>query len=279
MKTEFTESSYAFAVTSELANGALGVATAAPVIPSLQAEGSSGGGYDVKIPLNPVPLFLQFKVPTVLKRSSHLRPISFPIPYYRIHLRTNSPNQHKLLLDLEGSGNFVFYASPRFHEAAELDRLYLGRKIALNSIYLRPGDIGRLDTKKHHIAYCDQPHAWVHSEPKLIDNQFFTEETFSLLREKVSEAPIQDSDSFLKKLSNDIISTVNRFSSDFSDDAFDQLVTVYDVESEEEYDRIPDKPFVPLKEGTRTLRELSQIAQTYLGAQLFILGSKFVDEN
>lgn len=274
-RSEFSESTYAFAVTRELVGGVLGVPVAAPSIPSLQAEGASGGGYDVKIPLNPVPLFLQFKVPDVLKRSSYLRPPGFPIPYYRIHLRTSAPNQHKLLLELEAQGNVVFYTAPRFHQACELDNHFSNETVALNSIYIRPDDVGFLDSGKHHIAYCGQPWVWVHSEPQRIERRHSTDQTFEQLRKRVAEAKYQEPKSFLEELSRKLVDTINQLLVDTKEEQYDYATSGYDPEVDEAYSRIPDKPFIPLEHRTRTFGELNQIALTYLGTQLYVLGSKF----
>ena len=61
MESTFSEFSYGFALTQELASGRFGSLVAAPVCPSLIQEGQPGGGYDVKLPLIGAPLFLQFK--------------------------------------------------------------------------------------------------------------------------------------------------------------------------------------------------------------------------
>lgn len=53
MKPEMSEFSYGFAFTNELMTSPGGHVIAAPEFPSLQKEGTPGGGYDVKIPLAP----------------------------------------------------------------------------------------------------------------------------------------------------------------------------------------------------------------------------------
>ena len=71
---EFSEFSYGFALTDSLLAIIAERIGTAPVFPSLIQEGKAGGGYDVKIPALPVPIFLQFKIPRVLVRGSALRP-------------------------------------------------------------------------------------------------------------------------------------------------------------------------------------------------------------
>src|SRR5687767_8064459 len=97
----FSEFSFGFSLTYCLCRALRSSMGSAPVFPSLIQEGRTGGGYDVRLPMIPFPMFLQFKIPYVLTRSSSLKPRTYPVPYYRIPLRTQYPNQHQLLLDLQ----------------------------------------------------------------------------------------------------------------------------------------------------------------------------------
>jgi hypothetical protein len=209
-QADFSESSYAFLATHEIMNGAFGVVTSSPEFPTLRQEGSTAGGYDVRIPLNPVPLFLQFKVPDVIRKNTHLRPPEFPIPYYRFYLRTKRPNQHALLLGLESKNDLVFYTSPRFHEATSLDNYYRSNGIIQNSLFIRPSDIGKMDDKRHHISYCRFPVAWCHSQPKEIKKRFSTQRTLDEIKKKVIHAPISNADSFLQELSYRVTDAINK---------------------------------------------------------------------
>src|SRR6266446_3142726 len=110
---QFSEFSYGYTITDNIIHGGFPGVPAAPFFPSLISEGTSGG-FDVKIPLRPVPLFLQFKIPQVVSRASAKMPDAFSPPYFRMHLRTKRPNQHQLLLDWEAAGNLVCYATPDF---------------------------------------------------------------------------------------------------------------------------------------------------------------------
>ena len=51
MEPLFSEFSYGYAVTSELANGILGHVKGNPIFPTLRQEGHFGGGYDILLPL------------------------------------------------------------------------------------------------------------------------------------------------------------------------------------------------------------------------------------
>jgi len=164
---EFSEFSYGHALVDNIVHGGFGSLSAAPVFPNLKTEGSVGGGYDVKIPLCPVPLFLQFKIPQIISRNSRLMPPEYFAPYYRMHLRTKPINQHNMLCDLENSGNEVFYATPVFDEERDLDRYYQSNTIVDRSAFFSPLDIGWMNDTSHHVAY-DRHHdyGWARSKPK-----------------------------------------------------------------------------------------------------------------
>jgi hypothetical protein len=70
MKPEFSEFSFGYALTENARHAGLGDFTAAPIFSSTVAEGRAGGGYDVELTFNGVPMLLQFKIPEVLTRHS-----------------------------------------------------------------------------------------------------------------------------------------------------------------------------------------------------------------
>lgn len=128
MKPDFSEFSYGYAVTEELVSQDTASVIAAPVFPSLYAEGRKGGGYDVKIPLVGTPVFLQFKLSEQLQRTNakEHRAGLLSVPYLRMHLRpTRHSDQHNLLLALESSEEAVFYVAPEFVRPDELNSHYL----------------------------------------------------------------------------------------------------------------------------------------------------------
>lgn len=170
---EFSEFSYGFALTHSIV-GALGsVLGKAPIFPSLIQEGSSGGGYDVKLPLVPFPIFLQFKIPAVLTRSSSLKPAAYATPYYRFPFRTKLPNQHQLLLDLEAVQPLVSYVAPLFHELSYLDHYFSLSSVHQHSAYVRPSQIGPLDVTSHHLNYRPgEAIYWLRSDPKAMEGDF-----------------------------------------------------------------------------------------------------------
>lgn len=180
---EFSEFSFGFALTHSLIKAFGSLLPAAPVFPSLIQEGSKGGGYDVKLPLIPIPLFLQFKIPYVLRRSSKWRPKPYWLPYYRVALRTSAPDQHMLLLTLKKKEPLVFYAMPFFHEVLDLDKHFSSSSVHLNSAFVLPSRLGQLDDGSHHLAYQRGAAAfWLRSEPKAIEGAFDFEHMATALK-------------------------------------------------------------------------------------------------
>jgi hypothetical protein len=165
---DISEFSYGFALTQELIAIADPPLRAAPIFPSLIEEGRPGGGYDVRLDIPGFPLFVQFKRADCMVRrsaSETVPPYSFRLPFYRMKItaRTRSA-QHDMLIDLDTGRNQVFYAAPLFHTVEELNRFYLQKTVSMNSFFIRPRSIGRLDDDSHHVAF-DAGRYWVFSEP------------------------------------------------------------------------------------------------------------------
>lgn len=156
MHSDFSEFSYGYAVTEELATKNNAKVIGAPRFPSLYEEGKTGG-YDVNIPFRGKPVFLQFKLSDYLERRNarEFRNGVMTVPYYRMHLRPERhSDQHQLLRDLESSGESVFYIAPEFHLPAELNQYYLDKSVVVNSAAFAPSDIGPLpDRDEHYIAF------------------------------------------------------------------------------------------------------------------------------
>jgi len=157
MRPDFSEFSYGYAVTEEIVTASKATLVAAPLFPSLYEEGKSGGGFDVKIPLVGTPVFLQFKLSDCLERKNAKE---YPktiknLPYYRMYLRPrNHSDQHQLLIDLEASGESVFYIAPEFHRPSELNSFYQSKTVVSNSAAFSPSDLGPLaDDDQHYVVF------------------------------------------------------------------------------------------------------------------------------
>jgi hypothetical protein len=176
MKPAISEFSYGYVVVDAFVRNTTLPIVAAPLFPSLKAEGSTGGGYDVEIGFSEGQLlFLQFKLSDHMVRWSarEARDGVLTPPFYRMHLRPlRISDQHQLLLDLETLGNPVYYTAPKFHRTAELNDVFLSRRAIEQSFFVPPSAIGQLpDDKAHHVAFKEGSPIFIYSEPRRIGRQ------------------------------------------------------------------------------------------------------------
>jgi len=185
-----SEFSYGFAITSELIRS-LGGVTAAPVFPSLFAEGRPGGGWDVRLDRPGVPLFLQFKLCEVMTRRNcrESQSLRFNVPCYRMHLRpARSSRQHEMLLDLERSGQDVYYIAPAFHRPDELNAAFLTRSVRRQSFWVKPSDVGPLpDPFEHHVSFELSGRWAFFSEPRILESKRGFDEVATNLEHRLRE--------------------------------------------------------------------------------------------
>jgi hypothetical protein len=172
MNSEFSESTYAYALTSELIEWRGTQIQSAPVFPSTWEEGQPGMGYDVVLDRPGIPLFIQFKLSQCLvqRNAKEVRLGLLSVPYYRMHLRPASlSKQHAMLLDLERAGNEVKYAAPMFYETDEFNSHYFRHTMLPHSLWLSPLAIGPLPDGNPHYVACSQGGAhYLCSEPTLL---------------------------------------------------------------------------------------------------------------
>lgn len=169
LESKLTEFSYGFAVTSEIVN-LENARTAAPVFPSLYDEGKKGGGYDVKISAA-IPIFLQFKLSQRMTGVRASQYSHFGKPYYRFPITPpNISQQHQLLVNLEISGQSVFYIAPEFHTIDEFNGFFKNQAVVKNSAAFSPLEIGSLSDEVKHFMCFERlvPHGYFCSEPKQI---------------------------------------------------------------------------------------------------------------
>lgn len=172
MKLGYSEFSYGYAFTENLIrSSATGPATA-PVFPNLVQEATLG--YDVFVDLPGVPLYFQFKLPTLLTRSNAreiqlgLTGLSLNLFRMPLMLRDKS-DQHKNLMALEAKfPKAVFYTSPEMETVDDFNAAYVAAIVPGHSAFFSPRAIGPLpDDKEHCVSYCQSSAiAWRCSEPK-----------------------------------------------------------------------------------------------------------------
>ena len=173
MKVDYTEFSYGYAFTENLIRSSSKSPTGAPVFPNLLQEGQSG--FDVRINFPGIPLFFQYKLPDVMKRTTASEIAKWAcrgltIPFFRISMmRSDISRQHELLIKLEERyPGCVFYAAACLENIDEFDRAYDTASVAEQSVFFSPKEIGTLpDNKAHTIAYQrGLANAYFCSEPR-----------------------------------------------------------------------------------------------------------------
>jgi len=172
MHPDISEFSYGYALTESLIRASPFPIKAAPIFPSLIDEGRVGG-YDVHLPFEGFPLFLQFKLSHHMVRGTagEAKKGLLTPPFYRMHLRpTKHSQQHPLLLATEATGVAVYYVAPCFHEPDELNAAYTAQQVVQRSVFVKPSTIGPLpDHDDHHIAFNQGTGFYLCSDdPKLI---------------------------------------------------------------------------------------------------------------
>jgi len=213
MEPTFSEFSYGYAITEELATGILGTIHGHPIFPSLKQEGQIGGGYDVKFPLYGSALYLQFKRSHFMKRVYCENFYLFHNAYYRMYLmRSKYSIQHELLIHLELSGNDVFYIAPEFYTDDELTEFYTNKTVYVHSAMFSPSDVGHLpNDDSHYVAFDHDMNAYLCSkEPKRLekmikgqDFQKFYSTGFKNKRKPIDSA-------FFDKLTENTIDVIER---------------------------------------------------------------------
>lgn len=160
MKASFSEFSFGFAYTFELATLWRGHLIGSPELPSLIEEGTSNGGYDVRLEsTNGFVYCAQFKRSERMKRTSASEAMLGynPMPYFRFSIYGEQrSDQHELLLDLEDSGLLVEYVAPLFIDQIDLDSCFRGSDLRWNVIRVKPSVIGRLPDAEDHRIVCDE---------------------------------------------------------------------------------------------------------------------------
>ena len=170
MTPEISEFSYGFALTNELVGWAQ--LRTAPIFPNLVEEGRTGGGYDVRLDMPGIPMYLQFKRSDCMKTRNAKEIKSganLSTPYYGFHLMDGAmSDQHRLLLRLDNGTNEVYYAAPRFHRFSEINSAWNANAVATRSIFVTPRQIGRLSLGTHSIAY-DHRRTYCCSDPREVE--------------------------------------------------------------------------------------------------------------
>lgn len=181
MKPEFSELSFAFAYMAGLTKKLSGTFTVAPSFPSTVMEGKTGYGYDVKLGIYGIPVFLQFKLAHCMKNKNaeefaskkflQGKPVNSVYRFYLMAL--GKSRQTSLMIKLEKKHDLVFYVAPAFHKVVELNSHFLSNSVVEKSRVFRPSKIKKMPDKlEHFVSYRHVgPCYRFSSKPELVEEE------------------------------------------------------------------------------------------------------------
>jgi hypothetical protein len=156
MKRKVSEFSYGFVLTHELVNVYGYLPTDSPQGSRKKRKKDAADNTD-NAPRG-YPLFLQFKASEYMKRRNAGESKLVGLPYFRfaLHRKTQS-NQHQLLIELERKGAAVFYATPKIHEAVNLNSAFFDHQVVALSLFVSPSEVGELpDNQSHRLVFSNR---------------------------------------------------------------------------------------------------------------------------
>ncbi len=174
----YSEFSFGYAFTENLVRSSANGSATAPRFPNLQEEAQLG--FDVEVDVGGAPLFLQYKLPEPMVRSTageirnhELDLQGLKVPFLRMAVtRRNASQQHELLVGMaQDDPGSVFYAMPRLESRQAFNSAYAAVAVHRHSVMFSPAEIGLLpDDEQHTVAYdLGSRRAWFCSEPRPVE--------------------------------------------------------------------------------------------------------------
>ncbi|NDD62894.1 MAG: hypothetical protein EBZ36_02775 [Acidobacteria bacterium] len=208
MKRRVSEFAYGFVLTHELVGTHGWLRVTEPV------EGVRGrAGRSKPEPRTGYPVFIQFKASEYLKRRNAGESKLVGLPYFRfaIHRKTQSPHQ-ELLMGLARKGRLVYYATPKIHEAVNLNSAFFDHKIVAGSLFVPPAEIGELpDNEAHRVVFSGRhDHVYLCPEGRRLEQAVHGEGFMARVRELTSDRePERLDEAFYLHLATDMLSLVS----------------------------------------------------------------------
>ena len=211
MKRKVSEFSYGFVLTHELVNAYGYLATDSPQETRRKKKKDSEAAADE--PQSGYPMLLQFKASEYMKRRNAGESKLVGLPYFRfaLHRKTQS-NQHQLLIELEKKGCAVFYATPKIHEAVNLNSAFFDHQVVASSLFVNPGEIGELpDNQSHRVVFSGRTEdVYLCSKPRKLDGVIHGADFAETVRRVVSgREPRSLDEVFYIHLAEEMVSLVS----------------------------------------------------------------------
>jgi hypothetical protein len=213
MKRKVSEFSYGFVLTHELVNAYGYLPTDSPRTSRQKKRKKTESEDEASNTPRGYPLFLQFKASEYMKRRNAGESKLVGLPYFRfaLHRKTQS-NQHQLLIELEKQGSVVFYATPKIHEAVNLNSAFFDHQVVGLSLFISPGEIGELpDNQSHRIVFSNRADdVYFCSKQRRLDGVIHGNAFAGAVRRGVSELEPQVlDDEFFHRLAGEMVSLVS----------------------------------------------------------------------
>ncbi len=208
MKRKVSEFSYGFVLTHELVNAFGYLPTDMPQASKRKKKDGSADSVQ-----RGHPLFLQFKASEYMKRRNAGESKLVGLPYFRfaLHRKTLS-NQHQMLIELEKKGSLVFYATPKIHEAVNLNSAFFDHQVVAQSLFISPREIGELpDNESHRVVFSNRVEEVYFCPRQQKLNHVIQGEKFAeAIRAQLAGAePAVLDDGFYRRIASDMVSLIS----------------------------------------------------------------------
>ncbi len=212
MKRKVSEFAYGFVLTHELVRGFGYLPTDVP-LPGTEKKRKKAKDEAEAEPPKGYPLFLQFKASEYMKRKNAGESKLVGLPYFRFPIyRKTQSNQQQLLAELEKRGCLVYYATPKMHEAVNLNGAFFDGRVVAHTLFISPGEIGELPDNQNHrvvfsgttkdVYFCSKPRRLEHA----IHGEDFAEAMPKVL---ASREPEVLDDACFHRLASEMVSLVS----------------------------------------------------------------------
>ena len=213
MKRKVSEFAYGFVLTHELRRSYGYLPTDVPLPGTEKKRRKAKADGDENTIPSGYPLFLQFKASEFMKRKNAGESKLVGLPYFRFPIyRKSQSNQHALLAELEKRGHLVFYATPKMHEAVNLNGAFFDERVVAHSLFVSPQEIGDPPGNQNHrvVFSSSTQDVYFCPKPRRLERAIHGEEFADEMEERLAaKEPELLNDDFFQMLAGDMVSLVS----------------------------------------------------------------------
>ncbi|MEP7339402.1 MAG: hypothetical protein ABI977_16815 [Acidobacteriota bacterium] len=213
MKRKVSEFAYGFVLTHELVRSHGYLPTDVPLPGTEKKRRKVKAESEVDTTPRGYALFLQFKASEFMKRKNAGESKLVGLPYFRFPIyRKTQSNQQALLSEIEKHGYLVFYATPKMHEAVNLNGAFFDERVVAHSLFVSPQEIGELpDNQNHRVVFSGTTKdVYLCSKPRRLERAIHGEDFAERMGELLAtKEPQLLDDDFFRVLAEDLVSLVS----------------------------------------------------------------------